>query len=97
MLGSWHAQGQSNEDKCNAELRKLQEVMSGIENYKKDCGKFPRALRDLVVDSKKCKDWGSSAHGPYIPKSNDNELLLSSYFYSVSKKSFTIKPKHCPN
>ena len=97
VLGSWYVQGQSNEDKCGAELEKLQEVKSGIESYKKDCGKFPRALHALVVNTNKCKDWGNSAHGPYIPKSKANELLLSSYFYSVAKKSFAIKPKHCPN
>lgn len=92
-----HAQEQSNIQKCNVEYVRINDVTAMLENYKKDCRKFPTSLSQLIENSEKCKTWGLGQKGPYMADTPVNREFLKSYSYSKTKNTFTLLPMDCPN
>ncbi|MEZ0391517.1 MAG: type II secretion system protein GspG [Pseudobdellovibrionaceae bacterium] len=76
-----------NKSKVNSTKLAMNQLISSINLYYTDCGKYPDSMENLTTQDSSCSNWGPEAYVKKIPKDSWNRDLL----YSAEGGNFVVK------
>ncbi len=80
--------GQQEKAKMKEAKIQLAQIVSALQMYYTDCGKFPAALSNLIEADANCTNWGPEA---YAKKSTLVDPWKNEFSYEVTNTEYNLK------
>lgn len=79
--------GSLNKSNVNKTKIAMGQVISALNLYYTDCGKYPAALENLVTADGSCSNWGPEAYVKSMPR----DAWGTEFTYSIDGNNFVVK------